>query len=93
MIANSSFVNRPKEFWAHVRLLSQEIGYVERVRRQKGVRGQTGPIKVPTLTEQTAALQFAWIIRQIILSIRVPRQPRWAKIFWSILPIVRGNPK
>jgi hypothetical protein len=57
MIANSAFVNRPKEFWAHVRLLSQEIGYVERVRRQKGARGQTGPIKVPTLAEQKAALE------------------------------------
>lgn len=57
MIANSAFVNRPKEFWAHVRLLSQEIGYVERVKRQKGVRGQTGPIKIPTLAEQKAALE------------------------------------
>lgn len=57
MIANSTFVNRPKEFWAHVRLLSQEIGYVEKVRRQKGVRGQTGPIKVPTLAEQKSALE------------------------------------
>jgi hypothetical protein len=57
MIANSAFVNRPKEFWAHVRLLSQEIGYVERVRRQKGVRGQTGPIRIPTLAEQKAALE------------------------------------
>ncbi len=57
MIANAAFVNRPKEFWAHVRLLSQEIGYVERVKRQKGVRGQTGPIKIPTLAEQKAALE------------------------------------
>jgi hypothetical protein len=58
MIANAAFVNRPKEFWAHVRLLSQEIGYVERLKRQKGVRGQTGPIKVPTLAEQKAALEL-----------------------------------
>lgn len=56
MIANSDFVNRPKEFWAHVRLLSQEIGYVERVKRQKGVKGQIGPIKIPSLAELTAAL-------------------------------------
>lgn len=57
MIANATFVNRPKDFWAHVRLLSQEIGYVEKVRRQKGVRGQTGPIKVPTRAELKAALE------------------------------------
>jgi hypothetical protein len=57
MIADPAFVNRPKEFWAHVRLLSQEIGYVERVKRQKGVKGQTGPIKVPTLAELKAALE------------------------------------
>ncbi len=57
MIANAAFVKRPKEFWAHVRLLSQEIGYVERVRRQKGVTGQTGPIKVPALAELKAALE------------------------------------
>jgi hypothetical protein len=30
---------------------------VERLKRQKGVRGQTGPIKVPTLAEQKAALE------------------------------------
>jgi hypothetical protein len=57
MLANPAFVNRPKEFWAHVRLLSQEIGYVERVVRRKGVQGQTGPIKVPTLAEITDALE------------------------------------
>lgn len=57
MIANSAFVNRPKEFWAHIRLLSQEIGYVERVKRQKGVRGQTGPIKIPTLAEMKDGLE------------------------------------
>lgn len=57
MIANAAFANRPKEFWAHVRLLSQEIGYVERVKRQKGVRGQIGPIKIPTLAEMKAALE------------------------------------
>jgi hypothetical protein len=28
MIPNPTFVNRPKEFWAHVRTLSHKIGYV-----------------------------------------------------------------
>lgn len=57
MIANPAFVNRPKDFWAHVRLLSQEIGYVEKPKRKKGVTGQTAPIKVPTLAEMKAALE------------------------------------
>ncbi len=57
MIPNPAFINRPKAFWAHVRTLSQAIGYVERVKRTKGVKGQTGPIKVPTLAEVVAALE------------------------------------
>lgn len=36
------FVRQPKEFWAHVRTISQEVGYT--------VRG-SGMIRVPTLTE------------------------------------------
>jgi len=57
MIPNPEFTNRPKSFWAHVRTLSQKIGYVERITRRKGVIGQAGPIKIPTLAEMTAALE------------------------------------
>jgi hypothetical protein len=36
------FLNLPKDFWANVRLISQEVGYT--------IKGQ-GEIKVPSLTE------------------------------------------
>ena len=42
--ADARFKNAPKEFWAHVRTISQEVGYTER-----GMR----VIKVPTLVEVT----------------------------------------
>src|SRR5262245_53567715 len=57
MLPNPAFVNQPKEFWANVRTLSQEIGYVERMRRQPGVQGLTGPIKIPNLAEIEDALE------------------------------------
>ena len=57
MIPKPEFTNRPKSFWAHVRTLSQKIGYVERIARKKGVTDQARPIKIPTLAEMTAALE------------------------------------
>lgn len=42
MKANTNFINQPKEFWAHVKTISQEVGYTDR---------STGAIKIPTLTE------------------------------------------
>jgi hypothetical protein len=47
MIADTRFTHCPKDFWANVRLISQEIGYV--------VRG-TQQIKVPSATEIQQAL-------------------------------------
>lgn len=47
MIANRTFLNQPKQFWAYVRSISQTVGYT--------VRGQ-GQIKVPTVAEMASAL-------------------------------------
>jgi hypothetical protein len=57
MQPNKSFVGLPKSFWANVRTIGQEVGYTERPRRQVGVTGQAGPIKIPTAAEVRAALQ------------------------------------
>jgi hypothetical protein len=57
MQPNPAFVGLPKHFWANVRTISQEVGYTVRPKRQKGVRGQAGPVKVPTLAEIKAALE------------------------------------
>ncbi len=59
------FTSLPKHFWAHVRTISQHVGYTERVKRPKGPiarrrtkrRRAAGPIRVPTLAEMTAALE------------------------------------
>jgi hypothetical protein len=40
--ADSRFLRQPKEFWAHVRTISQEVGYTDR---------RTSAIRVPTLDE------------------------------------------
>jgi hypothetical protein len=40
--ADPRFVRQPREFWAHVRTISQEVGYTDR---------RTGTIRVPTLAE------------------------------------------
>ena len=45
------FVGLPKSFWANVRTISQKVGYTDRPKRQVGVTGQPGPIKVPTPDE------------------------------------------
>ena len=52
MKPNSAFLNLPKNFWASVRLISQQIGYTER---------STGQIKIPTSNEiqsKLAALEI-----------------------------------
>lgn len=50
------FVGLSKAFWANIRTISQEVGYTVRPKRQAGVKGQAGPIKVPTLAEIQAVL-------------------------------------
>lgn len=57
MIPNPQFVNLPKHFWANIRTISQEVGYTVRPKRQKGVKGQAGPIRVPTVSEVRTALE------------------------------------
>lgn len=42
MTPDQRFLNMPKEFWAHVRLISQEVGYTVRCKEQ---------IKIPTIDE------------------------------------------
>ena len=57
MQPNPAFVGLPKEFWANIRTISQEVGYTQRSKPNKGVKGQPGPIKVPTFAEAAAALE------------------------------------
>jgi hypothetical protein len=57
MRPNPAFVGQPKEFWANIRTISQKVGYTVRPKRQIGVKGQAGPIKVPTLAEIMDALE------------------------------------
>ncbi len=48
MKPNRIFLNLPKSFWASVRLISQEVGYTQRLTRQ---------IKIPTSNEINAKLE------------------------------------
>lgn len=48
MKPNNAFLGLPKNFWASVRLISQEVGYTERT---------TGQIKIPTNTEIDSKLE------------------------------------
>ncbi|HEX7378793.1 MAG TPA: hypothetical protein VF278_16850 [Pirellulales bacterium] len=57
MQPNPDFLGLTKAFWANVRTISQKVGYTVKPKRQAGVSGQAGPIKVPTLTEAAAALE------------------------------------
>lgn len=57
MLPNAQFVGLRKEFWAHVRTLSQAIGYVDRLARPRGRAGTPGPIKIPTLAEMHGAFE------------------------------------
>lgn len=57
MQPNATFVGLPKAFWANVRTISQKVGYTVKPKRQAGVKGLVGPIKIPTLIEIKAALE------------------------------------
>jgi hypothetical protein len=57
MQPNRAFVGLPKSFWANIRTISQEVGYTVKLKRQPGVTGQVGPIKVPLLSEVQEALE------------------------------------
>jgi len=57
MRPNPSFRDLPQAFWANIRTISQEVGYTVKPKREKGVKGKTGPIKVPSLAEVRAALE------------------------------------
>ncbi|MBL8794656.1 MAG: hypothetical protein JNM56_12185 [Planctomycetia bacterium] len=57
MRPDPAFAGLSKAFWASIRTISQKVGYTVRPKRQAGVRGQAGPIKVPTLAEIQAALE------------------------------------
>jgi len=54
------FLNLPKDFWANVRLVSQEVGYTTTIRGQK-------EIKVPSLAEiQRAFAEMSLDVRHLI---------------------------
>lgn len=57
MRPNPAFVGLPGEFWANIRTISQRVGYTVRPKRQRGVTGQAGPIKVPSLDEIKSGLE------------------------------------
>lgn len=59
MRPNPEFTGLPKEFWAHVRSLSQQIGYTKR---------GAGTIRVPTLTEVSKALAKLGLSADHVLS-------------------------
>lgn len=52
-----AFIGLPKQFWANVRTISQAVGYTVKQKRQAGIKGQAGPIKVPTLAEIKSSLE------------------------------------
>ncbi len=61
MIPKKKFQQQSKEFWATVRLISQQVGYTQRgskcktVKKGEANRDSKGVIKVPTLAEVAAA--------------------------------------
>ncbi len=57
MEPRKEFLGLEKRFWANVRTISQKLGYVVKVKRKKRIKGVTGPIKVPTLSEIKIALE------------------------------------
>lgn len=48
MKADLRFLTQPKEFWANVRTISQEVGYTKRGNKRKGIPPS---IRIPTLKE------------------------------------------
>lgn len=52
MRPNSAFVGLPKEFWANIRTIGQELGYTRR-----GAKGQAGPIRVVSAVDCRSALE------------------------------------
>lgn len=57
MQPNREFLGLPKSFWANIRTIGQKVGYTVRPKRQAGITGQAGPIKIPTMDEIKGALQ------------------------------------
>ncbi len=69
MIPNPKFTGLPKDFWANIRIISQHVGYTQRIARPRIASGKStavvkkrvGPIKIPNLAEITGALEGAEI--------------------------------
>jgi len=60
MKPDPKFLNLPKDFWANVRLISQEVGYTTTIKGQK-------EIKVPSLPEiQTAFAEISLDARHLV---------------------------
>ena len=66
MIPDSKFVNLGKDFWANIRVISQKVGYTERLNRRgkskevespAGAKKKVGRIKIPSLAEIKTALE------------------------------------
>jgi hypothetical protein len=55
------FLNQPKDFWAHVRSISQEVGYTQRA---------SGSVKVPSLDDVIGALRGLGLSTDHILGAR-----------------------
>ena len=59
MKADPRFLRQPKEFWANVRIIGQEVGYSE---------ARTATVKIPTLDEIRAALTAIRLVTTHIAS-------------------------
>src|SRR5579871_5889833 len=55
------FLKQDKSFWAHVRTISQEVGYTDKSKKaasdEEEMQVGAGRVKVPTLAEVTAAFK------------------------------------
>lgn len=82
MKAHSGFTRLGKDFWADVRLISQQVGYTVRPPRRKrgpGEKKDSGPIKVPTLAEVMAALQERGLQSNHLVNERTAKPTRRGK--------------
>src|SRR5687767_4738780 len=52
MKPNSKFLKLPKNFWASVRLISQQVGYTEKLTKKSAAQ-----IKVPTINQIQSKLE------------------------------------